>query len=414
MPAPQNPSPRQPEGTAPQHPDASLPQYPGGPAPTGPRRPEGAGSPYPDAAAPQGPGSGSLAGFAAYGVTPHAHSRQLPPYRGVVAVDAKDFTGYPAVQHSVISQTVPQILEVSFERAGLAEVWRDQRFPAHPGDGYVFGFDPARMPFLIHPWLNTLQEVLAEFNVHSRGVVRMRLRVSLHIGPLPDDGTGFDGNGTPRNDTHRLLDSAPVKAMLAAASEHVTHVAAILSDRCYEDAVAGGYTGRHRDHFLEVPATVEGKQFAQRGWLYVPAPSGNLYDRRIIGGEDSGDSGGGAARDTRDDQGFRDDREGRDARGGRDARRAGRRPGRTDADAGTGAPVTYAAPGGNLNTGTVHGGQNVRNIDVAGDYTEDNHVHGDRTTVGDVAGDYAPGGRKAGTVHGAMGDVVHGDKRGGE
>ncbi|MGK5643220.1 hypothetical protein ACSNOK_33770, partial [Streptomyces sp. URMC 126] len=92
-----------------------------------------------------------------------------------------------------------------------------------------------------------------------------------------------DGNGTPRNDTHRLLDSRPVRAILAASSESITQVAAILSQRVFEDAVLSGYTRRHPDQFIEVPATVEGKNFQQRAWLYVPAPSGNLYDRRILG-----------------------------------------------------------------------------------------------------------------------------------
>ncbi|MER6530778.1 hypothetical protein [Streptomyces sp. NPDC001508] len=187
---------------------------------------------------------------------PYAQSRHLPPYRGIVAVDAKDFTGYPAIEHGAISQAIPQLLQRSFERAGVAEVWKDRRFPSSTGDGYVFGFDPAWMPYVIHPWLHTLQDVLAEFTVHSTGTVRIRLRVSLHIGPLPDSGGEFDGNGTPRNDTHRLLDSRPVKAMLAASNESITHVAAILSDHCYQDAVASGYTGRHPDHFNEVPATV--------------------------------------------------------------------------------------------------------------------------------------------------------------
>lgn len=294
---------------------------------------------------------------------PHTRSHHLPPYRGIVAVDAKDFTGYPAIEHGAISQAIPQLLQRAFERAGVADVWKDQRFPASTGDGYVFGFDPAWMPFVIHPWLHTLQDVLAEFTVHSTGTVRIRLRVSLHIGPLPDSGGEFDGNGTPRNDTHRLLDSRPVKAMLAASNENVTQVAAILSDRCYQDAVASGYTGRHPDHFIEVPATVEGKRFDQRAWLYVPAPSGNLYDRRILG-----------------DQVVED----HEARRGDDD--GGRRTTRREAAY---RSVAIRADKGNVNTGTVHGGQSVSNMDVGGDYV---------------------GGNKAGTVHGNQGDTVQGDK----
>ncbi|MFJ6617773.1 hypothetical protein ACIQOW_09420 [Kitasatospora sp. NPDC091335] len=305
---------------------------------------------------------------------PYSRSRHLPPYRGIVAVDAKDFTGYPAIEHGVISKSVPEVLQWSFERAGLAEVWQERRFPNSTGDGYVFGFDPAWMPFLIHPWLNTLQEVLTEFNVHSVGTVRIRLRVSLHIGPLPDEGGEFDGNGTPRNDTHRLLDSRPVKAMLAASNESITHVAAILSDRCYQDAVAGGYTGRHPDHFIEVPATVEGKRFDQQAWLYVPTPSGNLYDRRILGDAVVAEQEG------------PDGRKPGEPRAGRPE---GRRAPRT--------VVTQRGDGSNLNSGTVHGGQSVTN--ASGPYAGRDFVRGD--SLGGFGGDY---------VTGNKGDTVHGDK----
>jgi hypothetical protein len=305
--------------------------------------------------------------------TPYSQSRRLPPHRGIVAVDAKDFTGYPAIQHGLISEAVPQLLQQAFERTGIADVWKDRRFPASTGDGYVFGFDPVWMPFVIHPWLHTLQDVLTEFNVHSTGAVRIRLRVSLHIGPLPDSGEEFDGNGTPRNDTHRLLDSRPVKAMLAASNENTTQVAAILSDRCYQDAVASGYTGRHPDHFIEVPATVEGKRFDQQAWLYVPAPSGNLYDRRILGD-----------RVVQDQEAVR-----RDDSGDR----------RTAEHGATRLSVTNRADKGNVNTGTVHGGQSVSNIDVGGNYAGGNYVNGDYV-----------GGNKANTVHGNQGDTVHGDK----
>lgn len=261
---------------------------------------------------------------------PYTRSRPLPPYRGIIAVDAKDFTGLPAIEHEVVSRTVPDLIGTSLDRAGLAELWNDRKFPASTGDGYVLGFDPSLMPFVIHPWLFTLQEVLTEFNIHALGALPIRLRVSLHIGPLPDTGDEFGGNGTVRNDTHRLLDSRPVKAVLASSKENVTQVAAILSDRCYQDAVASGYTGRHPDHFIEVPATVEGKRFAQRAWIHVPLPSGPLNTLHMPGdaaGEGHGTDG---------------DQEG-----------TGRR------DASEGIRVTNRAPNGNINTGTVHGGQRV-------------------------------------------------------
>ncbi|MFE7618386.1 hypothetical protein [Streptomyces sp. NPDC057496] len=266
---------------------------------------------------------------------PYTRSRRLPPCRGIIAVDAEGFTGHPAVEHEVISRAVPDLIRISLERAGLSELWNERRFPASTGDGYVLGFDPALMPFVIHPWLSTLQEVLAELNAHAPGALRIRLRVSLHIGPLPDTGDEFGGNGTVRNDTHRLLDSRPVKAALTFSRKNVTQVVAILSDRCYQDAVASGYTGRHPDHFVEVPATVEGKQFAQRAWLHVPLPSGPMRDPRAPG-ETSGT--------------------GRGVDGGQRERLDGPESG----------PTVNRAPNGNINTGTLHGDQRVSNRLVIG------------------------------------------------
>ncbi|MFD8569968.1 hypothetical protein [Streptomyces sp. NPDC059639] len=271
---------------------------------------------------------------------PNVRSRPLPPYRGILAVDAKDFTGRPAIEHEAVSRAVPELLKTALERSELRDVWDSRSFPTSTGDGYVFGFDPTRMPFVIHPLLLTLQDVLTDFNVLSHGAVPIRLRVSLHVGPLPETGDEFSGNGTPRNDTHRLLDSRPVKAVLASHNESITHVAAIISDRCFEDAVASGYTGRHLDHFVEVAATVEGKSFSQRAWLYVPQPSGPLYEEESDGGTV-----------------------------GVSAREAGRLAEHLPGGRGQGHAENNA-PNGIINTGTVSGGQRVSNQRVAGDHAD--------------------------------------------
>ncbi|KPI02321.1 hypothetical protein OK074_5322 [Actinobacteria bacterium OK074] len=210
----------------------------------------------------------------------YAESRPLPPYRALFAVDAKDFTGLPAVQHGPVSQLIPELVDQALERAELHELRDSKRFPANTGDGVVFGFDPALLPFVLWPFLGVLDDILGAYNKQYVGP-RIRLRASVHVGPLPDAGGPGDGNGTARNDTHRLLDSRPVKAILAASSEQVTHLAAVISQRVYEDVVLGAYTGLHPDRCVEVPATVEGKSFSQRAWLYVPSPSGNLLQAGV-------------------------------------------------------------------------------------------------------------------------------------
>ncbi|MFC8534373.1 hypothetical protein ACFUJY_10530 [Streptomyces sp. NPDC057249] len=297
-------------------------------------------------------------------IAPYTHSRPLPPYQGILAVDAKDFTGRPAIEHEAVSRVVPELLKTALLRAGLGDLWEDRTFPATTGDGYVFGFDPARMPFVIHPLLLTLQEVLTDFNVLSHGAAPIRLRVSLHVGPLPETGDEFSGNGTARNDTHRLLDSRPVKAVLTSHNETITHVAAILSERCYEDAVAGGYTGRHPDHFVEVAATVEGKSFSRRAWLYVPNPSGPLYEGTLV-----------------------------DDPAPEPVPEPSPRPAESSGDDTTARCTdVITAPRGNINTGTLHGGQSVRN----------HHVAGDR-----IAGDYVKGQK----IRRLQGDQIRGDER---
>ncbi|MCX2970513.1 MULTISPECIES: hypothetical protein [Streptomyces] len=230
--------------------------------------------------------------------TPYAESRKLPPYRALFAVDAKDFTGLPAAQHGPVSQLIPELVDQALERAELHALRDAKRFPANTGDGIVFGFDPAFLPFVLWPFLRVLDDVLSAYNRQSVGP-RIRLRASVHVGPLPDSGKPGDGNGTARNDTHRLLDSRPVKAMLAAASEEVTPLAVIISDRVHEDVVRGAYTGLHRDRCTEVPATVEGKTFAQRAWLYVPSPSGNLLRAGVLAREETAGNGPGESAERR-------------------------------------------------------------------------------------------------------------------
>lgn len=222
---------------------------------------------------------------------PYDRSRPLPPYRALFAVDAKDFTGLPAVQHGPVSQLIPELVDQALERAGLAALRDAKRFPANTGDGIVFGFDPAHLPFVLSPFLRVLDDLLGAYNQNPTGP-RIRLRASVHVGPLPDDGVAGDGNGTARNDTHRLLDSRPVKAMLADGSEHTTPLAAVISQRVYEDVILGGYTALHPDRCLEVPASVPGKSFAQQAWLYVPSPSASLLRAGVPAREQPGEGDG--------------------------------------------------------------------------------------------------------------------------
>ncbi|MGK5642542.1 hypothetical protein ACSNOK_30140, partial [Streptomyces sp. URMC 126] len=119
---------------------------------------------------------------------PWSVSRDLPPYRGILAVDAKDFTGRPAAEHPSLTTVIPQLVGQGFLRAGLERVWEERKFFGNTGDGLAMGFDPVALPRIIHPFLYELQEVLTDYNIHATATGRVRLRVSLHVGPLPDSG----------------------------------------------------------------------------------------------------------------------------------------------------------------------------------------------------------------------------------
>ncbi|MFI5911561.1 hypothetical protein [Dactylosporangium sp. NPDC051541] len=215
-------------------------------------------------------------------MTPNVNSGQdldFPPYLAVLAVDAKGFTSEPSVQHQTISELIPALAEDVLIECGLQEAWKHPHFYGSTGDGFAVGLPTEILPTLVFPFLDLLQDRLAAHDRRRRHhEPRIRLRVSLNVGPLPTQAPDryLAGNGTERNNTHRLLDSVPIKAVLASTSPDVTFVAAILSDRLFQDVVIGRYCGLHPDSFIPVSATVEGKTFGQQAWVYVPRLSGSL------------------------------------------------------------------------------------------------------------------------------------------
>jgi hypothetical protein len=205
---------------------------------------------------------------------------ELPPYRALVVVDVKNFSGEKGRDHELITRQIPVILDHALIRCGLGDLRRQVRFEGTTGDGYFLGFEPKYLPYMLNPFLPALQAELEYQNAVNpvSGHQKLRMRVSLTVGPMTDSGQKSisEGSGDARIEAHRMIDAVPVRDMLTRSNE-TTCVAAIVSQRVYEDAVLSGYAADAPD--LYVPVGVEVKTYRGTAYLRVPKPSGDLLSR---------------------------------------------------------------------------------------------------------------------------------------
>lgn len=210
----------------------------------------------------------------------------LPPYRAVLVVDAKEFGSNTDTGQAFLADVIPDVLSLAFERAGLADVWRDALFPYDTGDGLGFGFDTCHLPVVVSRLFDTLQDVLAERDrrLRARGRhVRLRMRASLNVGPVREPNP--DGRssiiGTTVVTTHRLLDAPAVRDLLTRSDPDHTFLAVAMSQRVFDDVVASEYATLPPSRL--VPTAVRVKEFTGVVYLYVPNLSGDLLAHGVDG-----------------------------------------------------------------------------------------------------------------------------------
>lgn len=200
---------------------------------------------------------------------------KLWPYRAVVAVDARDFSSLPSRGMQQVNQDIRSLLSVAMSSIGLSSSWEQRSFGQHTGDGYVAGVDPEYLPALVGCFPGALHELLCE---HSRPDGHpLQLRVSVHVGPLPDSGLGV-----PMVETHRLLDDENLRRLLNRANPRFTPVAMIISERAHEDVFSSGQpTGGAGPEEFE-PHLVRVKAFEKSAWVHIPGLDWQLADPKLL------------------------------------------------------------------------------------------------------------------------------------
>ncbi|MFD9571462.1 hypothetical protein ACFWBI_16600 [Streptomyces sp. NPDC059982] len=202
---------------------------------------------------------------------------QLWPYRAVLAVDAANFSANNSKAMQQVNADIQQLLAQSLGAVGLAGRWEQREFPQHTGDGYVAGLDPEVLPGLVGCFPDALSQALSGWRHDHPGQPPLRLRVSIHVGPLP-----VSGLGVPMVETHRLLDDQALKGLLARANPEVTNTVVIISQRVYEDVFDSGLAtgGVGAGHFSG--RLVRVKTFERPAWLHVPGLDWRLADSSLF------------------------------------------------------------------------------------------------------------------------------------
>jgi hypothetical protein len=130
----------------------------------------------------------------------------------------------------VVRAAMYEILRSCFDAAGVpwAGCYREDR-----GDGAVIVVPPTISTHrLVDPLLAELAGRLRQYNRRASDVVRIQLRVALHVGPVARDSEGLTGQAVIT--AARIVDAPVLKARLAA--EHADLIFA-ASDYVYDHVV---------------------------------------------------------------------------------------------------------------------------------------------------------------------------------
>lgn len=213
---------------------------------------------------------------------------ELGRYTGILAVDVRGFSKHNDIQQEQIGTQLLTILREAAERAGLSDIVQNFVFQAFRGDGYLIGFDPDRVADVVDRYFDSLQAALRRRSPQLRAAgIELRLRTSLHLGPLRSFNTLVADSPAGRLmvESGRMVDADPVRALLDSSDPNVTLVATVLSEEVMKNVIEAGRTIRQPSEFVAAPLRIEAKDYSGTGFLRVPVPSGDLLRYGLLHGQ---------------------------------------------------------------------------------------------------------------------------------
>ncbi|EID56294.1 hypothetical protein [Saccharomonospora xinjiangensis] len=213
------------------------------------------------------------------------HDRGFGDLIGILAVDVWRFSAHNDAQQKTILDLLPAVLRDSATKAGLRQLWDGHVFRAFRGDGYLFGVRPDLLGAVVDRYFDSLQNELRRRAAELRASgVQLRLRASLHLGPVESfDALVTDSpHGKTMIEAGRMVDSAPVRALLDHSDAEVTFVASVVSGAVMEHVVEAGKCLRKPSEFVRASLKVDAKEYEGTGYLRVPTPSGELLTSGLL------------------------------------------------------------------------------------------------------------------------------------
>ncbi|GAA2107346.1 hypothetical protein GCM10009759_46340 [Kitasatospora saccharophila] len=198
--------------------------------------------------------------------------RDIPDYRALFVLDMKGYSVVDSWRMANHWEDLESMLTTAFAQSGLEFEWRYPLYRDPTGDGLILALPLARARLLVDPLAENLHRLLAG---HDRerlaSVAPIRVRMSVHVGPLPDSH-----RGDPINDLCRFVNSDAARDAVEVAEERGAFVALVLSHEAFQVIVRAGRTERLRAEDFRFTRAVVEKKFAEPAWVHVPTVNAEL------------------------------------------------------------------------------------------------------------------------------------------